>query len=257
VITQVAALALLAALETGRDLPDLRVTPEPDRRALIVGSHTQVAHMSGAGLIDLALALAWEGFDVDTVPYGRAVTPEDLEGVGIVVALPVIDYSGQDGQPTGDEAWPAEEVASLVGYVERGGLLVLANSARRLLFGQVMDPNEDWDGANALAGPFGVAFEGGDWPASTALVLGEHPLTQGMATLAMLPGNAVPFTMAEGLVLAEADGRPAAGLVAHGSSGGEVLVLADVDMLGLARFVLPATDNLGFLRNLAAYARDR
>ena len=255
-IGRVAALALLATLETGRDLPDLQVTPEPDRRALIVSSHTQVAHLSGAILVDLARALAWEGFDVDTIPYGRAVTPEDLDGVGLVVALPVIDYLAQDDAPAGDEAWTAEEVDLLVDYVTGGGLLVLTDTAHRVMFGRVFEPNEDWDGANSLAEPFGVTFQGGDWQVSGAVVRGEHPLTQGSTTLHMLAGNGVPFTMADGVVLAEGAGQPAAGVVAYGGAGGEVLVLADVDMLGLARFVPPEEDNLGFLRNLAAYARD-
>jgi hypothetical protein len=254
-IEQVAQLALLAATETGQDLPDLRVTPEPDRRALIVGSHTQVAQISGAALVDLAYALAWERFDVDTIPYGQPVTPEDLEDVSVVVALPVIDYPGSD-DAMDDEAWSAEETDALVDYVERGGLLVLANSARRVVFGRVLDPNEDWDGANALAERFGVTFTGAAWWASTARVEGEHPLTQGSATLTMIAGNGVPFTMAAGTVLAEANGQPAAGLIDYGTAGGQVLVLADVGMLGLVQLVPPETDNLLFLRNLAAYARN-
>lgn len=255
-IGRVADLAFRAALQIGRDLPDLRVTPVPDRRALIVGSHTQVAHISGATLIDLARALAWEGFDVDTVPYGRAVIPQDLDGAGIVVVLPVIDYPGGDDPAADDEGWTAEEVAALVDYVDGGGLLVLANSARRVVFGRVFDPNEDWDAANALAGPFGIAFTGGAWPVSTTRIQEEHALTRGVGMLTTLPDNAVPFTMTEGLVLAATGGEPAAGLVGYGEAGGEVLVLADVGMLNLAAFVPPATDNLGLLRNLAAYARD-
>jgi hypothetical protein len=254
-IEQIAALALLATLETGRELPDLRVTPEPDRRALIVGSHTQVAHLSGAALVDLAQALAWEGFDVDTVPYGRAVVPQDLDNVGIVVVLPVIDYPGQDGQPVDDEAWSTGEIDTLTDYVEGGGLLVLTNSARRVMLGRVFDPNEDWDGANALAERFGVRFESGSWSASAAQIQTEHPLTQGMTVLTMVPGNGVPFALSDGVVLAGAEGRPATGLVGYGSAGGQVLVLADVGILGLAGFMRPENDNLGFLRNLAAYAR--
>ena len=61
-------MALLAALETGRDRPELRVTPEPERRALIVASHTEVVHMTPTTLVDLDRALAWEGFDVDVSP---------------------------------------------------------------------------------------------------------------------------------------------------------------------------------------------
>jgi len=96
-IGQVAEIAFLVATEVGRALPGLRVTPEPEHRAVIVGSHTQVAQMGGAALIDLGMALAWEGFDVDIIPYGQEIGPADLEDVSLVVALPVIDYAGEDG----------------------------------------------------------------------------------------------------------------------------------------------------------------
>lgn len=255
-IGQVATLAFLAATETGRDLPDLRVTPDPERRALIVGSHTQAAQMSGAMLVDMAHALAWEGFDVDTVPYGQGVTPEDLEEVALVVVLPMIDYAETDAGPH-DQGWTAEEIEALVDYVENGGLLVLANSARRVVFGQTYGLNEDWNGLNPMAERFGVAYEDGTVPGVAAPVSGEHPLTQGVPILGMIVGNGVPIAMTGGLVLAEAGGFLAAGLVGYGSAGGEVLVLADLGMLRPVQFLPPQTDNLGFLKNLAAYARER
>ncbi|NIV40766.1 MAG: M28 family peptidase, partial [Anaerolineae bacterium] len=137
---QVTAMALIPALETGQDLPELRVAPEPDRRALIVASHTEVVHMTPTTLIEMDRALAWEGFDVDVIPYGQPVTPADLADAELVVALPVIDYPGPGGDLTlYDEAWRDEETESLVMYVEQGGLLVLSNSAHRILFGQVFD----------------------------------------------------------------------------------------------------------------------
>lgn len=254
-VGQVAALTLLAATETGRDLPDLRVAPDPDRRALIIGSHTEVAQMSGPMLVDLAYALAWEGFDVDTVPYGRPIAPEDLEDVSLVVVLPMIDYAEGDDAPH-DEGWTAQEIAVLADYVEDGGLLMLVNSARRVVFGRTYGFNEDWGGLNPLAEQFGVAYEDGTVPGAAAPVSTEHPLTQGAPILGMIVDNGVPFRMTDGLVLAESGRRPAAGLVAYGAAGGELLVLADLGMLQPVRFMPPGTDNLGFLRNLAAYARD-
>jgi hypothetical protein len=73
----------------------------------------------------------------------------------------------------------------------------------------------------------------------------------------MAMNNGVPFTMQTGETLAEAGGEPAIGLVDYGEAGGQVLVLADVGMLGFAGLAPPERDNLPFLRNLARYARDR
>ena len=72
--------------------------------------------------------------------------------------------------------------------------------------------------------------------------------------LALLGGNAVPFTMQGGDMLAAVDEEPAAGLVDYGAAGGQVLVLGDVGMLGYVGSA-PADANFTFLRNLARYAR--
>jgi hypothetical protein len=69
--------------------------------------------------------------------------------------------------------------------------------------------------------------------------------------------NGVPFTMQTGDALAEVSGRPAVGLVDYGEAGGQVLVLADVGILGFAAREQPERDNFNFLRNLARYARLR
>ncbi|MCJ7555892.1 MAG: M28 family peptidase, partial [Gammaproteobacteria bacterium] len=255
---EVASIALIAALETGGDLPDLRRTPPPDRRALIVASHTEVVHMTPATLIDFVRALAWEGFDVDVIPYGQAVTTVDLADAGLVVVLPVIDYASPDGDlGLYDEAWAAVEVESLAAYVESGGLLVLTNSANRIQFGRTFDINEDWEDANALSAPFGITFEPGVLSASSAQVRSEHPLMGARFALTLLKDNAVPFSMQTGEILAEVGGSPVVGLVDYGEAGGQVLVLADVGMLGYAGFMPPEGDNLGFYRSLASYARTR
>jgi hypothetical protein len=257
-IEQVTAMALGAALETGRDLPELRATPRPDRRALFVASHTEVAHMTPTTLVDLDRALAWEGFDVDVIPYGQTVTPADLADSDLVIALPVIDYPSPGGDlAVYDEMWNDEEIKALVTYVAQGGLLVSTNSANRILFGQAFDANEDWQDVNALSEHFGVLFEPGALSSSSAQIQREHPLMEGQSRLTMITNNGVPFTMQTGEVLAEAEGEPAIGLVDYGDAGGQVLVLADVGMLGFAGLVPPERDNLPFLRNLARYARDR
>ena len=253
---RVTAVALIAALETDPNLPDLRVTPEPDRRALLVASHTEVVQMTPTMLVDLDRALAWEGFDVDVIPYGQPVTPADLADADLVVALPVIDYPSPPGDVTAyDEAWTRPEIESLVTYVEQGGLLVLTNSARRTWLGSLFETNEDWPDANALAENFGVVFEEGALSAAGAPAQEEHPLMADQWELALLGGNAVPFTMRSGDMLAAVDEEPAAGLVDHGAACGQVLVLGDVGMLGYVGSA-PADANLAFMRNLARYARN-
>jgi hypothetical protein len=255
---RVTSVALIAALETGQDKPEIQVTPEPDRRALIVASHTEVVHMAPTALIELDRALAWEGFDVDVIPYRQAVTSKDLANSELVVVLPAIDYPSSSGDLTlYDEAWSDNEIESLVTFVEQGGLLVLTNSAHRILFGMVFDANEDWQDVNALSEPFGVVFEGGTLSSSSARTQRAHPLMERQSSLTLIANNGVPFTMQTGETLAEVGGRPAVGLVDYGQAGGQVLILADVGILGFASFVPPERDNLDFLRNLARYARIR
>jgi len=211
-------------------------------------------HMTPVVFTDLGMALAMEGFDVDLIPYGQAVTHGDLEDADLVVALPVLDYPSPGGDPDlYDTAWSGEEIAALKEYVSEGGLLVLTNSAYRLKYGnRTLDPNEDWSDVNALAERFGVSYQEGKLDDTTAWTQGSHPLIQGMAYLELAEDNAVPFTMSQGLVLAQADGAPAAALVDYGEAGGQVLVLADVGMLG-ANWGEPA--NLSFWQNLADYSR--
>jgi hypothetical protein len=249
-----ARIALAAALRTGRDNPSLRVTPRPDRRAVFVASHTEPPHMTPAALTDLGMALAWEGFDVDTVPYGHTLSQADLEGASLVVALPVLDYPSVAGDVTlYDEAWDAGEVAALQAYVARGGLLVLTNSGNRLKYAnQVLEPNEHWSGANAVGASFGISFSGGALAGSSARTSGGHALIQGVSELQMVPGNGVPFSVRSGQVLASAGSQPVVALVGSGTAGGQVLVLADLGILGSAA-AQPA--NLQFWRNLARFAR--
>jgi hypothetical protein len=257
VLEEMARVALVAALDTGQDDPSLRVTPGADRRALFVGSHTEAAHMTPVGFTELGMALAMEGFDVDLIPYGQAVTPADLEGVDLVVALPVLDYPSPEADAAlYDEAWKQEEIAALEAYVDGGGLLVLTNSAHRLKYSyQGLDPNEDWIDANDLATRFGVVFLAGTLQGSVAQTEGEHPLVAGVKTLALGGGNGVPFQVADkarNQVLARAGGEVVMSLLDYGQAGGQVLVLADVGLLAAGR---TEPRNLPFWQNLARYAR--
>ncbi|HSR30045.1 MAG TPA: M28 family metallopeptidase [Anaerolineae bacterium] len=257
VMAKSVTMALVAALEAPRDVPDLRVTPEPEHRALIVATHTEVLHMTAPMLITLDRTLAWEGFDVDVIPYGQSPTSDDLADADLVVVLPVIDFPTADGDLTlYDEEWRADEIDLLVEYVEQGGLLVLTNSANRLYMGQVFDANEDWEKVNALAAPFGISYENIPAP-SIATIASDHPLTEDLVSLLMIPDNGMTIRLQSGQTLAEMTERVALGLVDYGEAEGQVLALSDVGSLDVYNPRQEGRDNFAFLRNLARYARDR
>jgi len=203
--------------------------------------------------------MSMEGFDVDLVPYGQPVIAADLEGADLVIVLPVADYPGPGGGPeVYDEAWSPEEIAVLEQYVVGGGLLALTNSANRLkYYNRVLDPNEDAADANDVAGRFGVTFESKTLPTGAVQVIGSSPLVKGVERLALAPANGVRFslTATDSEVLAEAGGAPVMALVRDGDAGGEVLVLADLGILGSSGE--STLTNLPFWRHLAKYARSR
>jgi hypothetical protein len=170
--------------------------------------------MTATMLINLDWALAWEGFDVEVIPYGQSVTAEDLAEVDLVVALSVIEYASVDGDPTlYDEEWLAEEIASLADYVEQGGFLVLTHSANYVFRGRVVDVNEDWEDVNVLAARFGIRFAGEPFRTIRARVTGAHPITGDLFDLVMMPDNGLPLSLTGGEALAEAEGEVAIGLV--------------------------------------------
>ncbi len=256
VLEQMARVALAAALDTEAAGSDLRVTPRSDRRALFIASHTQAPHMSPVTFTEMGMALALEGFDVDLLPYGQAVTAGALQDTDLVIVLPVLDFPGEDNDPDlYDEAWTQEEISALEAYVAEGGLLVLTNSAHRLKYGnRGLGPNEDWDALNDLASRFGITYDEGVIPGSQASAVTDHPLLSGATTLEMGSNNGIPFSLSETVtaqVLVEADGQPVVALV-DVNDGGQVIVLADVGMFTTAGGV---PHNLTFWRNLARFAR--
>jgi hypothetical protein len=255
VLEDMTRVALTAVLEPPEDVAALRITAKPDRRVLFVASHTEPVHMTPAMLTDLGMTLAWEGFDVDIVPYGQPVTSSDLEDTDLVVVLPVLDYPSPETDPgLYDEEWSEEEISILETYAADGGLLVLSNSANRLKYGNlVMDANEDWSDVNDLSQRFGVQHQEGTLTANQAMIIGQHPLVDGLRYLDLAENNSVPFTLGDSVeanILAEADGGMVVVLVDHGR--GQVLILGDVGILG-ADWGGP--DNLSFWQNLARYAR--
>jgi hypothetical protein len=250
-------MALVAVLGTPQDAPDLRVIPEPERRAVIVATHTEALHMSPTMMINLDRALAWEGFDVDVIPYDQSLTSEDLTSADLVIVLPVIDYpAANDELARYDETWSAAEIDLLAAFVDQGGLLVLTNSANRLFFGEVFDANEDWEKMNALAAPFGISYSGTPINMPSIRVEIIHPLTEDLPRLRLLPNNGLPIRLRSGEVLVEMGEEAVLALVDHGGAGGQVLVLSDLGSLDLYDFRQHETDNFAFLRNLASYARD-
>ena len=255
VLADMARVALTAALVTGAEAPVLRVTPPPDRRAVLLASHTESPHFS-ASLIDFGMALAWEGFDLDVVPYGTPVTSAHLDGAGLVVALPVHDWPSPEGDASSyEETWSGTEIDALQQYAEAGGLLVLTNSRYRMKYANSLyETNEDWAAGNPLAQPFGVAWIGGQLGGSVALPRGTSPLVSGVAQLVLAGDNGVPFTFTGGSEVARVGLQPAAALLRPGGGAGEVLVLADLGILGAGA---SGPVNLRFWQNLARYARSR
>lgn len=252
-----ARTAVIAALEPGYRGVMFRTAPRPDRRAVFVASHTEAVHMSPTTFTDLGMALAMQGFDVDLVPYGQAVTAADVAGADLVVVLPVLDLPSEDGDVgLYDEAWNTDEVTALEQYVAQGGLLVLANTSHRYKSSYAVpyDFNEDWADANALAEPLGIRFTAASLSADVAFPRGYSALVQGVDTLALAENNAVAFVFGTGEVLAEASGEVVVALVGYGSAGGQVLVLGDVGILAGGADE-PA--NLRFWQNIAEYARAR
>lgn len=255
-LADLAKVALTFVLDLPREAPALRVTPRPDRRAVFVASHTEPVHMTPAQQPILGMALAWEGWDVDVVPYGTPVADADLSDASLVVVLPVVDYADPAAGPEAyDEAWTVPEVDALARYAERGGLVVVTNSGSWLRYGSTpVGANEDALDANAVADRFGVSFDDRRLAGEAAVAVGSHPLVAGVASLALAEGNGLPIRASRGEVLARAGADTAALLVPAGALGGEVLVLSDLAILGGRDATAP---NLPFFRNLARWARTR
>lgn len=244
---------LTAALETGRARPDLRQTPTPDHRALIVGSHTESINLITTMLRELGMALAWEGFDVDLIPYGQGLTAHDLENVDILILAPTLDYPGPH-----DEDWTESELALIDTYVKNGGFLVVTNAAHNFSTRIPLDEsNEDTRKLNPLLEPMGITFrlgniQGGDGDIASAAA--DHALTENATYLTYYPYYGVPFTMEDGLELMRADYKTIVGLVDYGEQGGQVLVIAD---MGILQADSMGAKNLDFLKNIARYAKTR
>ncbi|MBN1178076.1 MAG: M28 family peptidase [Anaerolineae bacterium] len=254
VLEQMTHVALAAALGTRGE--DLRATPPSGRRAVIAGNHTESASAITSQWISLGMALAWEGFDVDMLPYGQPLTATDLADADIVIVPPSVDYAGGGANHLSyDTNWTEEEADVLEDYVSRGGFLVLTNSAYEPSFRQSpITLNDDRRDVNVLAERFGITYRFGPFPAGNILwTESDHALMEGVRYMELYEGNGVPLGMEEGQILTQVGGQPAIGLVQFGDADGAVLVLADYGIL----HVHNAAHNLLFLQNLSRYAGAR
>lgn len=240
-----AKTALVAALETGNSDEILKEPPVSDKRALFVANHTENTTIAPGMLRDLGMALAWEGFDVDLLPYGESLTQADLDSADLVLLLPTLDYPGPNS-----EEWADEEFALLTDYVNRGGFMVVTNMGYNLaVVRELQDINEDMTDFNRLLKPWGITFGVGNTGRSMVRLTVDHPLTTDAKYLtAGYENHQVPMTQTRGLELA----KGVIGLVDVGSQGGQVLVIADLDLL---RNKNDGAKNLIFVQNIARYAR--
>jgi hypothetical protein len=241
---------LSAALETGRVPTNLRVTPAETRRALFVSSHNEATNIMTSMFRELGMALSWEGFDVDMIPYAQVITSADLKDVDIIVLPPTLDYPGQHS-----EKWSEDELSLLESYVAKGGLLVVTNSNCNYTIKRCTDDsNENSRSLNDFLAPMGVRFRvggfGGDVD-NVAWAVTDHPLTANATYLTFYEGEGVPFNMKSGTELYRVANSPIVGLVDYGDHGGQVLVIAD---LGILQADSKGSRNIEFLKNIASYA---
>lgn len=253
-LADLASVVLTAVVELPRGSTSLRTTPAKTGRAVYVASHTEAVHMSPAQMGALGMALAWEGWSLDVVPYGTPVTAAALAGAGLVVVPPVHDYpTPLSGGGPYDESFTTEEAAALAAYARDGGFLVLANGVARLRYGTTpADENEDWSDLNAVGSGLGITFEGRLLGGTQAAVVASHPVVAGLGSIALTQGSGLAVRPGTGRVLARAGSDAAVVLFAAGTRG-EVLAIGDLGILG-GRGAAP---NLAFLRNLSTYARTR
>jgi hypothetical protein len=256
---QMAQIALRAVIGLGEGRPQLRTTsPDDEGRAVFVGTQTEPVYMSPSGLADFAMAFEISGLDVDLIPYGDTLSVEDLEGASVVFALPTIDYPCEEAGSLAsyDVGWTSEEIDILREYVENGGLLVVVNSRHRLKYGyHPLDENEDWADMNPLTEVFGITFRDSTTQGELASP-SAHPLVRGLRDISLAGSNGVLFSYERGETLADMQGHPVMALVPYGDAGGEVLVMADLGVLG-AGWGEEMIHNLQLWLNLAEYARDR
>lgn len=247
IFANISKIALSAALETGREEVALKVTPKPVHHAVVLSSHTENPTIGPALMQDLGMALAWNGFNVDLIPFGESVSENDLRDTEIVILLPTLDYPGPNV-----ETWNTDEISLLTKYVDEGGLLLVTNSAYSLASGRrVEEANEDALATNELLKPMGIEFRNGNLGGESYRITTDHALTKNIKQLAsMFENNRVPVKLSNGLELI----KGVLGLVDYGDQGGQIIVISDI---GFLKNISENVQNLELVKNIATYAAAR
>ena len=253
--SDMATIALRAAL-----LPEI-IPPFSDEvatnaRVVFFASHNESGYMTPVGLSGLGEALRANGYEMDIIPYGIPVVSSDLENADMVVVLPTFDFYDEDPPATTfDEVWSEDEIHIISEYVGQGGMLVITNSAFSLGYYNATEyRNEDLTDANALGTIFGFEYTP-EWIRENWVeVSSNHQLMTDVTNLVWAHENAVPFQLESGEILVSSSGRNIIVLIPVGTRGGEILLLADLAILG--------TENSGllneeFVRNLLEYGLNR
>ncbi|HNR02880.1 MAG TPA: M28 family peptidase [Anaerolineaceae bacterium] len=228
-LLDMARLTLAAALSPAEQIDF--VQHDPQQQVVFLANHTEAPHMTPSGLSRFSKALINAGYGITVIPYGKAVTPDDISGADMVVVLPACDFPITDSSAAAyDTGWSGSEADVLNDYLEQGGKLLVVNSGNRLkFFNWVTEPNEDWADLNTLTGLWGVTFTrvGVEERSITATPGG---LFDRSTTVNINPVNAVVFSVNKGEVLAGSRERAHIAKVKVGA--GEVIVLSDLSMLG-------------------------
>ena len=226
-LLQMTRIALDTAL-TPDSTKQFRQKSDERQRVLFISSHNEDVLLTPAALFDLGLAFENAGLDVDVIPYGQNLSSTDLENLDLAIALPVFDLPQHDAPY--DEAWSIEEIDLLKGYVNKGGALILTNTARRVkYYNTLYEDNEDWEKMNALANGFEINYQDPVSSISSSSMIADDRLTWGINAIYGYEGNSVPFTMRSGKELAKAGTYSMLGVVDYG--GGTVIALSDIGIL--------------------------
>lgn len=203
------------------------------------------------------MTLAWNGFQVDVIPYGQPVTSADLFNADMVIVLPTICYQIAGSTKTKSEKISNDELVAIEKYIAEGGFVVLTNSAYRLRRNYAQEPNPNWAQVNPLASRFGISYMNIQIKPTLFLTRGNHSIVKGVPLIEVSAYNSIPFQISKGTVLSSTGSLCIAALVPADGSRGEILALADLGILGKNYATSDAPTNLVLWQNLANYAKQR
>ena len=197
-----------------------------EHKALFMATYTESPQMTLAGMMEVGAAFVNGGYEVNELPYGKELTAEDLEGVDLLFILPPFDYPVLENTVDSYDVRWSEETAGLINdYVQNGGIVVVANNARRLRwFTGSVEENEDWADLNVLTDQWDVHY-------TSIGTLNDDLTTQATLSgstfdITASAANRVDFTAPEDSILASVNDQPILVEVSVGS--GRVIVLGDL-----------------------------